>query len=47
VHSRQHRFHVAGIETVVKVLKKFCVTGHRVLLPVPARQGYFAHAAAG
>jgi hypothetical protein len=34
VHSRQHRFHVAGIETVVKVLKKFCVTGHHVLLPV-------------
>lgn len=35
VHGRQHRFDVAGVETVVKVLEKFCVTGHRALLICP------------
>ena len=30
VHG-QHRIHVAGVETVVKVLEKFCVAGHRAL----------------
>src|ERR1700730_15836585 len=26
VHGRQHRFHVAGVETVVKVLEKFSLS---------------------
>ena len=37
VHGRQHRFHIAGVETVVKVHEKFCFVGHRVLLVCVAR----------
>lgn len=35
VHGRQQRFHVAGVETIVKVPEKFCVAGHRALLTRP------------